>query len=257
MKSEITAPYFPTISGHFRTTASRFHPGIIRPCSISNGGASLDDSTRSVSKVRHYPGDAWRLSGIGRTRTYEQYGAGKLRMQGCRPNARRSASRSRLDAEPARPLRLRAADENSRSRARLSLTQPPAQRVDRRRVGIGRCDSPYIADPSAQRHCFRRHLNERCLYVSRFFFQAQRQRPLANVIPFPRPRRAVLTPVRNDDGHITGFDLGWITISRELAIRIVELVRAEAMRARKSKSCGRIVMQRDALAWAAPPIYAR
>jgi hypothetical protein len=51
---------------------------------------------------------------------------------------------------------------------------------------------------------------------------------LAKVMPFSRPRRAVLTPVRNDDGHITGFDLGWITISRELAIRIARMVAAGA-----------------------------
>jgi hypothetical protein len=60
------------------------------------------------------------------------------------------------------------------------------------------------------------------------FSQAQRRRSLANVIPFPRPRRAVLTPVMNDDGHVTGFDLGWITISRELAVRIARMAAAGA-----------------------------
>jgi hypothetical protein len=53
-----------------------------------------------------------------------------------------------------------------------------------------------------------------------FFSPIQRPPRLGNVIAFDRPRRAVLRPVTNDDGHVTGFDLGWITISRELALRI-------------------------------------
>src|SRR3954468_14488172 len=47
---------------------------------------------------------------------------------------------------------VRTARSSTLPRSRLSLTQPPAQRVDRRRVGIGRSRSPYIADPFARRH---------------------------------------------------------------------------------------------------------
>jgi hypothetical protein len=61
-----------------------------------------------------------------------------------------------------------------------------------------------------------------------FFTPIQRPLPLGNVIPFPKPRRAVLRPVTNDDGHVTGFDLGSITISRELAIRIGRMAEAGA-----------------------------
>jgi len=38
----------------------------------------------------------------------------------------------------------------------------------------------------------------------------------------------VLRPITNDDGHVTGFDLGWITISRELALRIGRMAGAGA-----------------------------
>jgi hypothetical protein len=55
---------------------------------------------------------------------------------------------------------VRTACASTFASSRLSLTQPPAQGVDRRRVGIGRFCIPYIAAPSALRHSFGWHLSK-------------------------------------------------------------------------------------------------